>query len=229
MAERDNPLIVAVDTLVQDEARQIIQGLQGTGCRFKLGHAAALGYPNPFMLDGSRLFLDLKFHDTPSTVHLAVTAAVRRFRPWALTVHACGGAPMMRAAVAAAEKAGGDPRFGRTKIIGVTVLTSAASPEGTFGLAHDCAEAGLDGIVCSPQLVRDVRRHSIITRKMITICPGIRDAGDEPDDQRSHATAAQAAAGGADYAVVGRPITRREGAARTHKVLQILESMGYGA
>ena len=162
---------------------------------------------------GGRVFLDLKYHDIPATVTGAVEAAVR-LGVGLLTVHASGGAAMLRAAAAAAGAAGRD----RPQIVAVTVLTSLdraalhrelgvpIAVEGqAVHLAALAREAGCDGVVASPREAGRLR--AILGPAVVIVTPGIRPAGGSADDQARIATPAIAVRAGADYLVVGRPIT----------------------
>jgi len=164
---------------------------------------------------GAGLFLDLKLHDIPNTV----AGAIRSLLPLEadfLTLHAAGGAAMMRTAATAAD---GAVRLGlkRPRLLAVTVLTSldnadlaavgqdadpAAQVQRLARLAH---ESGVDGIVCSPAEVALVRL--ILPSPFVLMVPGVRPAGATLGDQKRAATPAQALAAGADYLVIGRPIT----------------------
>lgn len=159
------------------------------------------------------VFLDLKFHDIPNTVAGAVTAAARLGTSM-LNVHASGGLAMMRAARRAASDTAPN-----TRVIAVTVLTSLDQQDVTrlgmpgspgelvLRLADMAAEAGLDGVVASPAEVAELRRR--FPPPFLLVVPGIRPAwGGEAADQKRLATPAEAVAAGADYIVVGRPITR---------------------
>jgi len=160
---------------------------------------------------GSRVFLDLKFHDIPNTVGRAVASAARTGAAL-INVHALGGRAMLSAARAAVE--GVDPR---PRLVAVTLLTSidaraladlpvAGHPEGIARrlalLTRDC---GLDGVVCSPEDVAGVR--AACGPGFLTVVPGIRPAGSAAGDQRRIASPASAIASGADILVVGRPVT----------------------
>ena len=164
---------------------------------------------------GDRVFLDLKFHDIPNTVAGAIESALR-LGVWMVNVHASGGRAMMQAARDAADRAaaaGGT----RALVIGVTVLTSldgAALAETGAGddtarqverLALLARDAGLDGVVCSPQEIALVRQACGSGFAIVT--PGIRGASDAKGDQARTATPAGALKAGADYLVIGRPIT----------------------
>jgi orotidine-5'-phosphate decarboxylase len=159
---------------------------------------------------GSRvdIFLDLKLHDIPATV-AGATRAVARLRPTYLTVHASGGADMIRAAVEAAP---------RTKIAAVTVLTSLHEGDlAAIGLAGPASDAvrrlaalsvgsGAQALVCSPQEAAAVRAE--VGPEITLITPGVRPTGSATDDQSRVSTPEQALDAGADLLVIGRPITR---------------------
>lgn len=166
---------------------------------------------------GTRVFLDLKFHDIPNTVAQAVEAAVST-GAWMVNVHASGGVPMMQAAAkAAAETAA---RFGHSRplVIAVTVLTSmdehtlraggVARPlfDHVVALARMAQQAGLDGVVASPQETAAIR--SACGPDFAIVTPGIRgaSAGPEKNDQARTMGPAEAVKAGASHLVVGRPI-----------------------
>ncbi len=161
---------------------------------------------------GLPVFLDLKLHDIPNTVAGAVRSAVR-LGVAMLTVHAAGGAAMIAAAREAAESAGAQ----RPMILGVTVLTSLTAADlaatgvedapasQVLRLARLAVAAGADGIVCSPLEVAPLR--VALGASVPLIVPGIRPAGSRADDQARVMTPAEAVAAGADWLVIGRPIT----------------------
>jgi len=161
---------------------------------------------------GFDIFLDLKFHDIPNTVAHAVAAAARLPRVRLLTLHASGGLAMMRAA---REAAGG--KQSRPLLLGVTVLTSFEEAtlreigiEGSLGsrvvaLARLAKTAGLDGVVCSALEAPAVRRE--LGPEFKILLPGVRPAMAAANDQSRVATPGDAVRAGADYLVVGRPIT----------------------
>jgi orotidine-5'-phosphate decarboxylase len=158
---------------------------------------------------GEKVFLDLKFHDIPNTVAGAVESAVR-LGVSLVNVHASGGPAMMQAAAKAAHGSG-------TRVLGVTVLTSLGAPDlAKVGfseppdrlvvrLARLALEAGLDGVVAAPTEISLLRAE--LGPKFLILTPGIRLPDAESHDQIRIATPRQAIEDGADYIVVGRPIT----------------------
>lgn len=163
---------------------------------------------------GADIFLDLKFHDIPNTVAGAIRSAGGLGVSW-FNVHCGGGAEMLKAAVKARNESGA-----RTKLLGVTVLTSLddAAVQG-IGFPRSASaqvkhfvelavEAGLDGVVCSPQELPLVRQ--LAGPDFVTMVPGIRPAGSDAGDQKRIMTPREAAAAGAHCLVIGRPITGAE-------------------
>jgi orotidine-5'-phosphate decarboxylase len=161
---------------------------------------------------GFEIFLDLKFHDIPNTVAHAVESGVRLPGVRLMTIHASGGAEMMRAARDAAGT-----RARRPKLLGVTVLTSldaatlssvgvAAAPlPQAVALAKLAKKSGLDGVVASAHEIREIRQACGPT--FLIVVPGIRPSTAGADDQSRVATPGDAIRAGADFLVVGRPIT----------------------
>jgi orotidine-5'-phosphate decarboxylase len=215
-AARDR-LIVALDAADLAAAEALVERLAGVVHHFKVGSAlfTAAGPAAVEMVRkrGGRVFLDLKYHDIPATVAGAVEAAAR-LGVGLLTVHASGGVAMLRAAATAARAAGKD----RPRIVAVTVLTSLdrAALQRELGvpvaveghavhLAALAREAGCDGVVASPR--EAARLRAILGPDALIVTPGIRLAGGSGDDQARTATPATAVRAGADYLVVGRPIT----------------------
>jgi orotidine-5'-phosphate decarboxylase len=209
-----NKLIVALDTADANQARVWAEavapsaGLLKVGLEFFLANGAE-GFK---AIAGAPIFLDLKLHDIPNTVAGGVRA-VLPLRPRMLTIHASGGSAMIRAAHEAAGIAATD----RPMILAVTVLTSlyqtdlvavgvAATPaEQVMRLARLAIEAGADGLVCSPLEVAMLRQALGPAVKLVV--PGIRPEGAASGDQARTMTPAAAIAAGADWIVVGRPIT----------------------
>jgi orotidine-5'-phosphate decarboxylase len=161
---------------------------------------------------GAQIFLDLKFHDIPNTVAKAVSAAAKLPHVRLLTLHAAGGTAVMRAA----REATGD-RKDRPKLLAVTVLTSfdeatlreigISGPieNRAVALARLARKAGMDGAVCSAHEARGVRKAC--GPKFVILIPGVRPRSGAANDQSRIATPAEAVRAGADYLVVGRPIT----------------------
>jgi orotidine-5'-phosphate decarboxylase len=167
---------------------------------------------------GPGVFLDLKFHDIPNTVAGAVAAAAGLPGVQLLNVHATGGLDMMRAAAKALVQA--SPQEPRARLLAVTILTSLnqaalrqAGFSGTLGaravaLARLTKKAGLDGVVASPQEIKAIRRAC--GKDFLIVVPGVRprqNGGARRDDQARVATPGDAIRAGADYLVIGRPIT----------------------
>jgi len=162
------------------------------------------------------LFLDLKLHDIPNTV-AGAARAVTPLRPTLLTVHASGGAAMLRTALDAAGDAAAKAGITRPRIVGVTVLTSLAESDldavGQRGPIADQARrlaalaksCGLDGVVCSAHEIAALRAEC--GDGFLLVVPGIRPAWAAAGDQKRVMTPAEAARLGADYLVIGRPIT----------------------
>jgi orotidine-5'-phosphate decarboxylase len=166
---------------------------------------------------GAKVFLDLKFHDIPYQVAGAARAAAQ-LGVSLFTLHASGGPEMMRRAVEAVAEVAEREGTTRPAVLAVSVLTSmdastlaqigvTASPEeSVLRLVKLAEQSGVDGVVASPQEAANIRA-TVAKRKLLIVTPGIRPAGNEADDQRRVATPAAALAAGADYLVVGRPIT----------------------
>jgi orotidine-5'-phosphate decarboxylase len=162
------------------------------------------------------VFLDLKLHDIPNTVGGAAAAAARTGAS-ILNVHAGGGLVMMRAAGERAREAAAAAGLRVPRVIAVTVLTSldaaALSAVGLAGTPREAAlrlallarQAGLGGVVCSPEEIAAIR--SACGPEFLLVVPGIRPAGSEAGDQKRIATPGAAARAGADLLVIGRPIT----------------------
>ena len=210
-------LLVALDVESLRDAEALLGRLDGvvTGCKIgsQLFTAAGPAAVESARKRGFRVFLDLKFHDIPTTVAGAVREAAR-LGVAMLNVHASGGVAMMRAAAEAAA----DFAAPRPLVLGVTVLTSldrgtlarevgvpASVDAHVLHLADRAREAGLDGCVASPREVRALRLA--LGPQWVIVTPGIRMPAAGADDQTRVATPRQARDAGADYVVVGRPIT----------------------
>jgi len=212
----DPRVIVALDYPNARSAAELASRLDPELCRLKVGKelytAAGPSLIEKLRGSGFSIFLDLKFHDIPSTVAGACVAAAE-LDVWMINVHALGGRAMMEAAREALSRGSAPP-----KLVAVTLLTSmgvtdmeeiglAGGPqEAVLRLARLTQACGLDGVVCSAQETGAMRRQ--LGGEFCLVTPGIRPAGAAQDDQERVATPRQAIAGGADYLVIGRPITR---------------------
>jgi orotidine-5'-phosphate decarboxylase len=208
-------LIAALDTADPGQAEGWARAVAPHCGLFKLGleFFLANGGDGVRALGDAPVFLDLKLHDIPNTVAGAVRA-VLPLRPRMLTLHAAGGAAMLAAARTATEAAG----EARPLLLAVTVLTSldaaALGDTGVAGgprqqvlrLARLAMAAGADGLVCSPQEIAMLR--DALGDAPVLVVPGIRPAGSAAGDQARTMTPGAAAAAGADWLVVGRPITQ---------------------
>ena len=215
----DPRIVVALDYADAASALKLVQDLDPTLCRVKVGKelftAAGPQLVETLVNNGFAVFLDLKFHDIPNTVAKACEAAAR-LGVWMLNVHASGGIAMMQAAREGVEKT--KPSGHNPLLIAVTVLTSmdqaALNQIGVKGnlqdqvlnLASLTQQAGLDGIVCSAQEAPILR--STLGKEFCLVTPGIRPANASADDQSRIVTPAQAMRLGASYLVIGRPITQ---------------------
>ena len=215
-------ILVALDVANAEAALSLADTLRGAVGGFKVGSQLFTGagpdVVRALVDRGDRVFLDLKFHDIPNTVAGAVASATA-LGVWMVNVHASGGRAMMAAARQSADETAARGGVPPPLVIAVTVLTSftaetlgeiaiAASPlEQVERLARLAQDAGLDGVVASPQEVGAIR--NACGPSFVVVTPGIRggSAASGPDDQRRTATPAGAMAAGSTYLVVGRPIT----------------------
>ena len=210
-------LIVALDTADLARARALAGAVAPHCAMVKVGLELFLAH-GPGTIEAlapAPVFLDLKLHDIPNTVAGAVRAVLPA-APRLLTLHASAGAAALEAARRAAGEGEGRPE-GRPRLLGVTALTSldaaalhaigvAGGPrQQVLRLGRLAMEAGLDGLVCGPREVAMLR--DALGAAPILVVPGVRPAGSAADDQARPATPAEAARAGADWIVVGRPIT----------------------
>jgi orotidine-5'-phosphate decarboxylase len=202
-------LIVALDMSTVEEARAMVARLGDAVSFYKIGYqlalAGGLSYAAELIDGGKKLFVDMKLHDIGNTVASGVKS-ISRIGATFLTVHA----------YPQTMKAAAEARAGGLRILAVTVLTSyddADLKSAGYGMsvrdlvaqrARQARDIGVDGLVCSPEEVENLR--SIIGDKLALVTPGIRPAGAAAGDQKRIATPAAAIASGADYLVVGRPI-----------------------
>jgi len=213
-------LIVALDVETASRARELFAALRGVVGIFKIGMqlftAAGPSIVREIINAGERVFLDLKYHDIPNTVAAAGVEAARHGIS-IFNVHTFGGAEMMRRTADAVAEVSEREQLGRTRIIGVTLLTSVNdkvlteirvvnSPERqVIALAQLAAASGLDGVVASPLEVVSVRA-AVAKKDFLVVTPGVRPSGVAPHDQKRFTTPAEAIRAGSDYLVIGRPI-----------------------
>lgn len=231
-----NPIICALDTQDQDEAAAIARQVMPHVGAIKLGlefftangaagvsHITRLGIP---------VFLDLKFHDIPNTVAKAI-AATAGMNMFMMTVHTSGGRAMLQAAIDASDRVAQVTGKERPLVIGVTLLTSLDQDDisiigfqdtvqdQVIRLADLAQSAGLDGVVCSPFEIAPIRKACGGDLRLVV--PGIRPHGAESGDQKRILTPKEALVRGADYLVIGRPITEaKDRAAAAQKITTTL-------
>jgi orotidine-5'-phosphate decarboxylase len=212
-------IIIALDVKNKKEAIAVVSGLKDART-FKVGLEL-------FTAEGPELFkklkilrkdifLDLKLHDIPNTVAGAVRSAVRHGVQM-MTIHTSGGRDMMARAAEAARETAEAEKVEQPLLLGVTILTSLKSAElDEVGMTSDVAgqvlrlarlakSAGMDGVVCSPQEIEMIRKE--LGRDLLIVTPGIRPSWAAAQDQKRIMTPAEAVKNGADYLVIGRPIT----------------------
>jgi len=205
-------LIVALDFPTKSKALALVSALSGSVSIYKIGlqlyTAEGPGIVRAVAETGAKIFLDLKLHDIPNTVAKAVAAA-GELGVQMLTVHLSGGRAMLEAAVKA--------RSPNLSLLGVTILTSATPEtlsetgvnsgieEQVLRLAELGKKSGIDGLITSPHEVRILRERLGDQMKLIT--PGVRPSWAAPNDQKRFTTPHEALKNGADYLVIGRPIT----------------------
>lgn len=214
-------VIVALDVDSAEEARSIAAELKGNAAAFKVGlqlfSAAGPDLVRELARE-SRIFLDLKFHDIPTTVAKAGIEAAR-LGVWMFNVHASGGREMMHRTIQEVGSVCDSEGISRPLVIGVTVLTSSndeslreigletSAEEQVVRLARLTAESGLDGVVASPLETAAVRR-AVGRDDFLVVTPGVRPISATNDDQKRVMTPGRSAAEGSNYLVVGRPIVQ---------------------
>jgi len=222
-------IIIALDVESAAQARDLVARLGDSVSFYKVGMelyaAAGMEFVRELVEDGKQVFLDLKFYDIGETVKRAV-ARVAQTGVRFLTVH--GSQAVMRAAVEGRGAA-------RLQLLAVTVLTSFDRDD-LADLGYPCEvselvklrvrkamEAGMDGIVCSPLEVREVR--AMTGPRAVLVTPGVRSAGASAGDQKRVATPAEAIRNGADYLVIGRQVTRAaDPAAEVIRIVQEIQN-----
>lgn len=214
-----NKIIIALDFENEAQLSELVAKLNPLQCRLKIGKTLFTQYGPQWVAklqaQGFEIFLDLKFHDIPQQVEGACYAAAK-LGVWMTNVHASGGLAMLKAARAGIDRAARETGH-KTLLIGVTLLTSMTeldakqiglqgSPEEcVMRLAQLCAEAGLEGVVCSAQEASMLKKA--FGAAFLCVTPGIRLAEDDKQDQQRVMTPESAIKAGSDYLVIGRSIT----------------------
>ena len=220
MSAASEKIIIALDVETLEQARVLVESLRGAVGAFKIGKQlfTRCGPEAVAMVHaaGSRVFLDLKYHDIPTTVALAGCEAAR-MGVFMFNVHALGGSAMIGATVKAVREMAHASGAQAPLILAVTVLTSMAEADlAEMGicepveqvvarLARLAQAAGADGVVASPREIRLIKETC--GADFIVVTPGIRPAAAAQDDQKRTMTPAEALAAGADFMVIGRPVT----------------------
>ena len=230
-------IIIALDVKTKAEALALVSQLQ-EAVIFKVG-LELFTSEGPALIQEIRklekkVFLDLKLHDIPNTVAEAVRSGVRHGVSL-MTIHASGGSEMMTAAAAAAAEESEKRSIPRPLLMGVTVLTSLKDEQLTqvgmsiptasqvLRLARLAVGSGMDGVVSSPQEIEALRQE--MGRGFLIVAPGIRPAWAAADDQKRIMTPGLAFQKGADYLVIGRPITKAP--SPSEAFIRIIEELGY--
>ena len=226
---KSKKVIVALDTNHLKNSIQIVRDLKKYAFAFKIGYEFFYNFGHDgyrkIKDEGVNIFLDLKLHDIPNTVEKAVDA-ISNLDPYFLTIHISGGDAMLKAANINKKK---------TKILGVSILTSLNSNlTQKYYFNEDLSdivtkfclysiENNLDGIICSPKEIKKIK--NIAGEKLLIITPGIRpnDYVNLKDDQARTMTPKEAIEAGADYLVIGRPITNSNNPVKT--LIKINESI----
>jgi orotidine-5'-phosphate decarboxylase len=213
-------LIVALDVPTAREAIALVDRVPQASF-WKVGLELFISDGAPVFTElkarNKQIFLDLKFHDIPNTVAGACRSATR-YGVDLLTIHAAAGKAALVAAQAAAQEAASDANQAPPKLLAITLLTSLSArslafdlkvsielPEYVLHLALLAQESGLAGAVCSPQEAAQLRQ--VCGDHFLLVCPGVRPTWADSGDQSRTVTPAAAIAAGADYLVIGRPIT----------------------
>jgi len=221
--KRKPEIIIALDTSSSSRALDLVRTLKGVARLFKVGLELYTAAGPSILRDirglGAEVFLDLKLHDIPNTVARACREATR-LGVAMIDLHLSGGAAMARRAVDEVEAVCTLNQIRRPVMLGITVLTSLGdeslpplgiqrtAEEQVLALAAIGKEAGLDGVVASPRELAALR--SRFGPDFLLVTPGIRPEGSPADDQIRTLTPREAAQAGADYLVIGRPVTGAE-------------------
>lgn len=226
-----NKIIVALDVSSRHQALELVKQLHDKVGMFKVGSQLFTSCGPQIVRDiiagGGKIFLDLKFHDIPNTVaHAAIEAA--ELGVSMMTIHSSGGRAMMETV---SKELGGKCGSSKPLVVAITVLTSLDTralfeigiekpvEDQVQRLASFAEECGMDGVVCSPREIGVVRKR--VNAKFAIVTPGIRMADDSINDQQRISTPHDAIAAGADYIVIGRPITAdRDPRGAAERILQ---------
>ncbi|MBN3555157.1 orotidine-5'-phosphate decarboxylase [Fictibacillus nanhaiensis] len=226
----ENPVIIALDFKDADQAKSLLSNFEGHSPYVKVGmelfYAEGTSFIKWLKERNFRIFLDLKLHDIPTTVHKAMKV-LGGLNIDMVNVHAAGGIQMMSAAKEGLLAAGAN----HTKLIAVTQLTSTTEKvlneellikdvdmkECVTHYADLAKKAGLDGVVCSVQEAMKIKE--VCGNTFLTVTPGIRPSGSDTHDQARVATPREAALKGSDYMVIGRSITQSETPVTTYSQL----------
>lgn len=225
-------ILCALDTTNVDEAATLAGELSSHVGGIKLGlEFFGANGPQGFLevaKANRNIFLDLKLHDIPNTVAKTIHALMP-LRPKIMTIHTAGGPTMMKAASEAATLAAKNEGCERPIIVGVTILTSLDNEDieaigfqnkvsmQVVKLARLAKESGLDGVVCSPHEIKLIKESCGADFKLVV--PGIRPAGSDTGDQKRVMTPEEAVSLGADYLVIGRPITKSDNPAQSAQLI----------
>jgi orotidine-5'-phosphate decarboxylase len=225
MMKASERIILALDVDTESEALGLVERLNGYVGAFKVGmqlfNSTGPGIVEKINDLGGKVFVDLKFHDIPNTVG-AAGRVMTRLNVFMFNVHAAGGSEMMRTVVDEARKEAARSKVNTPMILAVTVLTSITQQqlenemlisglkveEVVARWASLAQQAGIDGVVCSPNEITAIRQVCGPEFKIVT--PGIRPAWSAANDQKRITTPRDALELGADYMVIGRPITKAD-------------------
>lgn len=220
--EAGERIIVALDVPSEAEALSLVEQLKGKVGMFKVGleliYHEGIQVVQRLAEAGSKVFLDVKLKDIPNTV-AGASRGITRLGVAMFNVHAMGGMEMMRAVIEATSQESQALKIERPKVLAVTILTSIDDSimneeigiqgkvvDQVVRLALLARKAGLDGVIASPREIRAIRQH--ISEEMLIVTPGVRPTWAAAGDQRRVMTPSEAISQGANFLVIGRPITK---------------------
>ena len=222
MSNYKKQIIVAIDTINLKQALHISESVRGVGAvKLGLEFFCANGPQgiSAISATGAKIFLDLKFHDIPNTV-IGAIRAILKLKPYMITVHLSGGFNMLSESIKTVEKLCSEANISKPMILGVSVLTSIDEDDfsslGISGtveeqvkrLADLAIRSRLDGLVCSAKELKMIKEY--VKDDLLLVTPGIRPSGGNVNDQKRIVTPSTAIKDGADFLVIGRPITDEE-------------------